>query len=112
MQKSINQAKNLSLHFAITISEDWLEFDLGDTSFALLRSKQQDGEVKPQKTRIMLQIDNLDTMKQKLESCNVKIVRIREEKYGRLLTFEDPNGHWLELFEPSILSTNHNKSSS
>ncbi len=39
-------------------------------------------------------------MEEKLRSNNVKIVQIREEDYGKLLTFEDLNGNWLELFEP------------
>jgi len=35
-----------------------------------------------------------------LISLGVKLIGdIREEPYGKLLTFEDPDGHWLEFFE-------------
>jgi len=36
-----------------------------------------------------------------LEQKKVKIIKKREETYEKLITFEDPNGHWLELFEPA-----------
>ena len=78
---------------------NWVEFDLGRTAFALLE-KEKSKEVKPQKTRIMFEVEDLEEMKQLLHKKKVKIVKIREESYGKLLTFEDPNGHWLELFEP------------
>ena len=81
--------------------KNWTEFDLGDTSFALLKkSKDKNQEVKPQKTRIMFEVDDLNQAKKRIELGGIKIINIREEEYGKLLTFEDPNGHWLELFEP------------
>ena len=39
--------------------------------------------------------------RKKLELNKVKIIQTKKERYGTLLTFEDPNGHWLELFEPA-----------
>lgn len=83
---------------------DWVEFDLGDTSFALLKRPGRRGPVKPQKTRIMFQTDDIEKAREKLQKQSVKIIGdIRHEPYGKLLTFEDPNGHWLELFEPKTL---------
>ena len=75
----------------------WIEYDLGDTSFAIHnRSK-----VTAQKTRVMFEVDDIEKMKKKLLSNKVKLIgAIRAESYGKLLTFEDPDGHWLELFEP------------
>ncbi len=76
---------------------EWVEFDTGNSTFALLKSKEH---VKPQKTRIMFRVDNIAKAKNKLKAEGVKIIQVKKESYGTLLTFEDPNGHWLELFEP------------
>ena len=39
-------------------------------------------------------------MRRHLVSLGVKLIGgVREESYGKLLTFEDPDGHWLEFFE-------------
>jgi len=81
---------------------DWIEFDTGETAFALLHRKPEDGPVTPQKTHIMFRVVSIDDAKARLEEHGVRIIGdIRCEPYGTLLTFEDPNGHWLELFEPA-----------
>lgn len=81
--------------------EDWIEFDLDGTSFAILQRQPKQGPLKPQKMRTMFQVNDIEKMKAKFLDNNVKLIGdIREEKYGKVLTFEDPNGHWLELFEP------------
>ena len=78
----------------------WIEFDLGETSFAILQRAPDQGPLIPQKTRVMLQVSDIEEMKQQLLENNVKLIGdIRNEVYGKLLTFEDPNGHWLELFQ-------------
>jgi len=80
---------------------NWVEFDLGETVFAILERSKDKGLLKPQKTRIMFQVENIEEFKKRLESYRIKLIGdIRKEDYGKLLTFEDPNGHWLELFEP------------
>ena len=81
---------------------DWIEFDLGGTSFAILKREPGKSPLKPQKMRTMFQVKDIEKMKLTLLKHKVKLIGdIRKEKYGKLLTFEDPNGHWLELFEPS-----------
>lgn len=82
--------------------DDWIEFDLGDTSFGLLQ-RNKDEKLEPQKTRIMFQTGDIEAMQKHLEENGVKTIgEIKNESYGKLLTFEDPNGHWLELFEPKL----------
>lgn len=79
---------------------DWIEFDLGETSFALLK-RHHGEEITPQKTHTMLEASDLETAQKELEKKGVKFVgEIRRDSYGNILTFQDPNGHWLELFEP------------
>lgn len=81
--------------------DGWVEFDLGETSFAILQRPTGKGPVVPQKTRIMFQTHNISADKERLHEAGVAwIGDIRRDSYGRILTFEDPDGHWLELFEP------------
>ncbi len=79
---------------------DWIEFDLNGTSFAILQREASQGPLKAQKMRTMFQVGDINKMKVRLIENNVTLIGdIRQENYGKLLTFEDPNGHWLELFE-------------
>lgn len=100
--KESRQFYEQMLNLKVKLQEnDWLEFNLGSTSFALLQRPKEKGLLKPQKTRIMFQVDSIQQVKEQLENHNVKIIGdVRNESYGKLLTFEDPNGHWLEVFEP------------
>ncbi|MFJ1389146.1 VOC family protein [Capnocytophaga canimorsus] len=80
--------------------EDWVEFDLGATSFAILKRPAEKEKVKPQKTRIMFEVDDMENLYETLKSQNVRFIgTIRYETYGKLLTFEDPDGNWFEFFE-------------
>ncbi len=75
IQKSIDFYQRIGFSIKC-IDNDWVEFDLGETVFALLKRPVEKGNVIPQKTRIMFEVDD-----------------------GKLLTFEDPDGHWLELYQ-------------
>ena len=101
LQVSRNFYENiLGLKFKLRDGE-WIEYSVGETSFAILQRQTNQGPLKPQKMRTMFQVDDIERMKARLIENNVKLIgHIRKEKYGKLLTFEDPNGHWLELFEP------------
>ena len=84
------------------IEEDgaWAEFDLGETSFALLQRPAEKGAVQSAKTRIMFEVNDIEKMRRHLVSLGVNLIGdVREETYGKLLTFEDLDGHWLEFFE-------------
>ncbi|GAB0481678.1 VOC family protein [Alistipes indistinctus] len=80
--------------------DDWIEFDLGTTSFAILKRPAEDGLVIPSKTRIMFETADIAAFYSRLLADGVKCIGgVREEAYGYLLTVEDPDGHWFELFQ-------------
>lgn len=79
---------------------EWIEFDLGETSFAILERPIEKDRVAPQKTRIMFEVNDIVQYKVLMLNSGIKLIGdIRTESYGKLLTFEDPDGHWLELYE-------------
>ena len=81
---------------------DWIEFDLGNITFAILKRPSSKGQTPPQKTHIMFQTQNIADCKKHLLTNGVLLDgEVRNEPYGKLLTFIDPNGHRLELFESS-----------
>lgn len=101
MEQSVRFYQDIG--FTVKFVEDdgaWVEFDLGETSFALLQRPEEKGKVQPRKTRIMFEVAHIETMRKHLISLGVRLIGgIRKEPYGKLLTFEDPDGHWLEFFE-------------
>ncbi|MDO4763381.1 MAG: VOC family protein [Flavobacteriaceae bacterium] len=83
--------------------EDWIEFNLGATSFAILKRPAEKGKFIPQKTRIMFEVDDMESLYEELKRKGIHFIgSIRNENYGKLLTFEDPDGNWFELFEGKV----------
>ena len=82
------------------IDRDWIEFNFGETSFAILQRLAHKGDVVASKTRIMFETNNIELVYKELKEKKVKMIgEIRTEPYGKLLTFEDPDGHWLEFYQ-------------
>lgn len=92
--------------FGLTVTREdgpWIEFDTGETVFALLERRNRPGR---EKTRIMFEVRDIDAVARRLKRASVRTPGgIRVEPYGKLLTFEDPDGHWLELYEPAVPRT-------
>lgn len=82
------------------VDGSWVEFVTGETVFAILERPKEKGAVEPRKLRIMLQVADISQAEQKLQELKVKIIQKQVEPYGTLLTFQDPDGHWLEFYEP------------
>ncbi len=105
MEQSVRFYRDIC--FPVKFVEDdgvWVEFDLGETSFALLQRPEEKGKVQPRKTRIMFEVERIEEMRDHLISLGVKLIGdIKKEPYGKLLTFEDPDGHWLEFFENNTI---------
>ena len=100
LEKSIRFYQDIGFELKFIDGNAWAEFDMGETSFALLQRPAEKGAVRPAKTRIMFEVNDIEKIRQQLISLSVKLIGgVREETYGKLLTFEDPDGHWLEFFE-------------
>ena len=101
LKKSLRFYQNIGFELKF-IEKDgsWAEFDLGETAFALLQRPAEKGKVRPAKTRIMFEVNDIEKMRRHLVSLGVKLIGgVREESYGKLLTFEALDEHWLEFFE-------------
>lgn len=78
----------------------WIEFDTGETTFAILERPKEKGAFTPYKTRVMFQVADIAAKESELKKNGVIIVNKMDEPYGTILTFEDPDGNWLEFYEP------------
>ena len=58
LQRSIEFYRNIGFGIKL-IDGDWVEFEVGETSFAILKRPESKGEVRPQKTRIMFETDDI-----------------------------------------------------
>ena len=100
LKQSIRFYQDIGFELKFIDGNAWAEFDLGETAFALLQRPAEKGAVKPAKTRIMFEVNDIEKMRRHLVSLGVKLIGgVREESYGKLLTFEDLDEHWLEFFE-------------
>ena len=100
LEKSIRFYQDIGFELKFIDGNAWAEFDLGETAFALLQRPAEKGTVQPAKTRIMFEVNDIEKMRRHLVSLGVNLIGgVREETYGKLLTFEDLDGHWLEFFE-------------
>ena len=100
LKQSIRFYQNIGFELKFVDGNAWAEFDMGETAFALLQRPAEKGAVQPAKTRIMFEVNDIEKMRRHLVSLGVKLIGgVREEAYGKLLTFEDPDEHWLEFFE-------------
>lgn len=99
LQKSKQVYQDMGFEVKL-IDGDWIEFDLGETSFAILQRPAHKGDVITSKTRIMFETDDIELVYEELKNKEVKTNgEIRTESYGKLLTFEDPGGHRLEFYQ-------------
>ncbi len=99
LQKSKQFYQDMGFEVKLT-DGDWIEFDLGETSFAILKRPAHKGDVVASKTRLMFETDDIELVYEELKNRGVKTIgEIRTEPYGKLLTFEDPDGHWLEFYQ-------------
>ena len=100
LKQSIRFYQNIGFELKFVDGNAWAEFDMGETAFALLQRPAEKGAVQPVKTRSMFEVTDIEKMRRHLISLGVNLIGdIRAEPYGKLLTFEDPDGHWLEFFE-------------
>ncbi len=84
----------------------WIEFATGDTTFAILERPKDKANLRPAKTRIMFQVADIAGKEKELIAHDVKIMHKMEEPYGTIITFEDPDGNWLEFYEPKAYQPN------
>ena len=99
LQKSKHFYQDMGFEVKL-IDGDWIEFNFGETSFAILQRPAHKGDVVASKTRIMFETNNRELVYTELKEKKVKMIgEIRTEPYGKLLTFEDPDGHWLEFYQ-------------
>ncbi|MGI5077789.1 VOC family protein [Treponema maltophilum] len=100
LKQSIRFYQDIGFELKFVDGNAWAEFDLGETAFALLQRPAEKGAVQPAKTRIMFEVNDIEKMRRHLSFLGVNLIGgVREEAYGKLLTFEDLDGHWLEFFE-------------
>lgn len=92
LQKSKQFYQDIGFEVKLT-DEDWIEFNFGETSFAILQRPVHKGDVIASKTRIMFETDDIELVYEELKNKGVKTIgEIRTEPYGKLLTLKTPTG--------------------
>lgn len=80
--------------------EDRIEFDSGTTSFGIMQRSPEKRKISPGKTGIVFETKDIKRFHNGAIDRGIKLIgRIRNEDRGCFLTFEDPDGHWLDIFQ-------------
>lgn len=89
----------LGLDLATRSGEDWAEFEVGGTTVALHGTRP--GHAPPQAgATIVFEVDDLDAAVRSLRSRGVELDGdLAETPTGRFVSFRDPDGNVLQVFQ-------------
>lgn len=102
MQRSVQFYRTLFQAEPVYESEHWTEFNVGDARLGL-HTWDHDGAVPAAVgVRVFFEVDDISAEKDRLQRAGVRLRGdiVELEGTGRILAFEDPDGHVLELWEP------------
>jgi predicted enzyme related to lactoylglutathione lyase len=91
------------------VSDVWVEFDLGDQNLCLCPTKKNSAEAAGQhsstKARAILEVDDLEKVRDQLVKMGIKIVdeiESTQKGSGRYFNVEDLDGNIIGLFSPNL----------
>lgn len=108
LEDGINFYKKLGLNLKFNIKDAWAEFALGDIKIGLCPAQpshkasagKQVDNVK--RTGIVFETDNLKELHRQWKSEGIEFVGEPVEKvHGIMVSFKDPNGNILDLYQPT-----------
>ncbi len=91
--------KKLGLTLKFHLKDQWAEFELGDIKIGLCPTKKTDGF---KNTGVVFEVEDLRGTHTKLTAEGVEFLNEPIEKvHGIMVTFADPNGNVLDLYQPT-----------
>ena len=84
LQRSQEFYRNIGFDIKV-VDGDWIEFALGETSFAILKRPESKGEVVASKTRIMFEVEDIELARDEsvVEQCrNDAVVAFLHRRIG------------------------------
>ncbi len=98
----------LGLPLRARMGEDWAEFDVGGTTVALHGTRE--GHAPPQEgATVVFEVGDLDSVMTALRGRDVTFEGEVNEVpgYGRFVSFRDPDGNMLQIFERASTEGTH-----
>lgn len=109
MDKSVGFYRDvLGLSLRTRMGEDWAEFDVGGTTVALHGTRE--GHAPPQDgATVVFEVDDLEGSMNALRARDVEFQGEVNEVpgYGRFVSFRDPDGNLLQIFERAAADGGH-----
>lgn len=98
LQAAIDFYTKLGLKLVFHIKDRWAEMKLGDVKIGLCPTSQSmDGY----RTGIVLQVDDLKSFYHEYKDTISFLAEPKEAVHGIMVTFKDPGGNLLDLYEPT-----------
>lgn len=98
----------LGLNLRTRMGEDWAEFDVAGTTVALHGTRE--GHAPPQEgATIVFEVDDLESTMNALRGKDVSFEGEVNDVpgYGRFVSFRDPDGNLLQIFERAAPGSGH-----
>ena len=98
----------LGLPLRMQMGEDWAEFDVAGTTVALHGTRE--GHAPPQNgATVVFEVDDLEASMNALRAKDVAFEGEVAEVpgYGRFISFRDPDGNLLQIFERAAATPGH-----
>ena len=98
----------LGLSLRARMGEDWAEFDVGGTTVALHGTRE--GHAPPQEgATVVFEVADLESVMTALRGRDVSFEGEVNEVpgYGRFVSFRDPDGNMLQIFERAATEGTH-----
>lgn len=78
----------------------WTQFDAGGVNFSL--SSPDEAASGATGAVVIFEVDDLDAMRERLSAAGASVLDVRDMgTHGRSLTFRDPDGNLVQLFQRS-----------
>ena len=79
---------------------DWQEALLGETRFALHRTREDIGPLSSGTIHVSLEVEDADAAAKRLEASGVEVSESMRDEWGTAFELVDPDGYRLYLFQP------------
>jgi len=88
----------LGLPLKFQDGERWAQFDAGGVNFSL--SAPDEAATGARGAVVIFEVDDLDAARDRLVDARASVLETRDMgTHGRLLTFQDPDGNLVQLFQ-------------
>lgn len=98
LAKAVEFYQKLGLKLKFHLKDRWAEFELDNVKFGLCPTDEKEGLVR---TGVVLEVEDLKKTWQETKEWIEYFGEIQEAVHGMMISFKDPSGNVLDLYQPT-----------